>query len=104
MNFREWLTEAVKYRSEDFRKLLPELHLVDGTDLSVQASNFHMCDPQQYLENGEYESVEVYTHGEYLNDTVLNKYIMSPFTYGYVSIDDMETICKNHKGIKDIFK
>lgn len=53
MTFKEWLKYAVKNRSNDFKNLLPELKLNDGTELSVQASEFHMCYPEAKLDAGE---------------------------------------------------
>ena len=58
MTFKEWLKYAVKNRSNDFRQLLPELKFNDGTELSVQASEFHMCYPKEKLAGGEYERVD----------------------------------------------
>lgn len=98
MTFREWLQYAVRHRTQDFISLLPELKLKDGTELSVQASEVHMCSPKKKLENGDYDEVEVYTHGE---DIVGFEYMVetSPSTYGYVSVDLMEEICTLHGGI-----
>jgi len=41
LNFKEWLTEAEKYRSD--RKLLPLLHLCNGWKISIQNSEGHHC-------------------------------------------------------------
>lgn len=99
MSFREWLQWASKHRvHNDFREILPPLVLADGTELSVQASETHMCSPKRTLEDGNYESVEVYTHGEKV-DGLYGLHEVSPFTYGYISIDTMETVCRFHGGI-----
>ena len=98
MTFREWLTYAAKNRSNDSRKLFPVLKLKDGTELSVQASEFHMCFPEEKLEDGEYSSVEVYTRGKRVAG-FYGRYEPSPYTYGYVEVEDMEDICKLHGGI-----
>lgn len=98
MTFKEWLKYAVKNRSNDFKNLLPELKLNDGTELSVQASEFHMCYPEAKLDDGNYSSVEVYTHGEYVKE-LAGGYEPSPYVYGRVDVDYMETVCKLHGGI-----
>lgn len=98
MTFKEWLKYAVKNRSNDFRQLLPELKLNDGTELSVQASEFHMCYPKEKLADGEYERVEIYTHGEQV-EGLYGMYETSPYTYGYVHVDFMEDVCQLHGGI-----
>lgn len=100
MTFREWLKYAVKNRTNDSRHLLPQLKLKDGTVLSVQASEFHMCDPEEKLEDGNYETIEVYTGEE---EVEVEGFVFlcenSPGTYGHVPVDYMETICKIHGGI-----
>lgn len=97
MTFREWLKYAVKNRTNDLRNLLPQLKLKDGTVLSVQASEFHMCDPEEKLEDGNYKTVEVYTSERVKGFGFL--YENSPFTYGHVPVETMEEICKIHGGI-----
>ena len=98
MTFKEWLKYAVKNRSTDIRQLLPELKLKDGTELSVQASEFHMCYPKEKLDDGEYLRVEVYTHGEKI-EGLYGMYEPSSYTYGHVPIDFMEELCELHGGI-----
>lgn len=97
MTFREWLKYAVKNRSNDSRHLLPQLKLKDDTVLSVQASEFHMCEPKEKLEDGNYETVEVYTSEIVKGFAFLHE--NSPFTYGHVPVEYMEKICKIHGGI-----
>ena len=100
MTFKEWLKESSNNRSNDFKNLLPELKLKDGTHLSVQASEFHMCDPKEKLKDGGYNSVEVYTHGVKVENLDKSGYEMSPYIYGYVPVDFMETLCVLHGGIE----
>ena len=52
MTFREWLRYVAQNRNS--RGLFPNLKLKDSTKLSVQASEFHMCDPEEKLEDGNY--------------------------------------------------
>ena len=87
-------------RSNDFKNLLPELKLMDGMELSVQASEFHMCEPKAKLEDGDYECVEVYTHGIEIKELKETCYRISSYTYGYVPVEFMETLCLLHGGIK----
>ena len=100
MTFKEWLKEASNNRSDDFMSLLPELKLNDGTELSVQASEFHMCSPKEKLKDGDYDCVEVYTHGIEIKELKETDSEISPYTYGYISVEFMETLCSLHDGIK----
>lgn len=100
MTFKEWLKEAVSKRSDDYKNLLLELELIDGTKLSVQASEFHMCMPRKKLKDGNYDSVEVYTHGVEIKELNEMFWEMSPYVYGYVSVEFMETLCMLHGGIR----
>ena len=99
MTFKKWLQREVKNRSNDYKRLLPELRLKDGTILSIQASENHMCYPKAYLENGDYYSVEVYTHGEKVKGLYGERHEASPYIYGYVDTGYMEEVCKLHGGI-----
>ncbi len=101
MTFKEWLKNASNNRSNDFRNLLPELKLMDGTELSVQASEFHMCEPKAKLEDGDYYCVEVYTHGIEVKELKETCYEVSPYIYGYVPVEFMETLCLLHGGISN---
>lgn len=98
MTFKEWLKYAVKNRSKDSRNLLPVLKLNDGTTLSVQASEWHMCCPEKKLDDGNYEEVEVYTRGEKIKGFGLLDEA-SPNIYGHIPVEYMEYICKIHGGI-----
>lgn len=100
MTFKEWLENASKNRSNDFRNLFPELKLIDGTELSVQASELHMCEPKAKLDDGNYDCVEVYTHGIEIKELKEVCYEVSPYTYGYVPVEFMEKLCSLHEGIK----
>lgn len=106
VSFQEWLNWACKHRgihtTEKFHKhLFPNLYLNDGTELSVQASAFHLCEPDETLDDGsEYESVEVYTHGKTV-EGLDPEWQVSPSTYPRIPIEVMEEICKLHGGIKE---
>lgn len=100
MTFAEWLKKASEIRWKDEVALMRELVLNDGTELSVQASSFHMCSPKEKLYDGDYTSVEVYTHGRVIAG-LDSYYMVSPSIYGYVPIDVMETVCKLHLGINE---
>lgn len=69
-------------------------------DLSVQASDFHMCEPKATLEDGDYYCVEVYTQGIEVKELEETYYEVSPYIYGYVPVEFMETLCLLHGGIK----
>ena len=100
MTFKEWLKEASTNRSNDFKNLLPELSLRDGTHLSVQASKFHMCEPKEKLMDGNYESVEVYTHVNNIKELNKTCWNPTPYIYGYVPVEFMENLCMLHGGIE----
>ena len=98
MKFKNWLKDAVKHRTDDYRALLPELKLQDGTELSIQASESHMCYPKLKLDNGNYYTVEVYTHGVEIKE-LLENYSSDPFDkyiYGNVDVDFMDNLCELH--------
>ena len=100
MTFKEWLKYATKNRSDDYIPLLPELKLNDGTELSVQASVFHMCNPKKTLYDGEYNAVEVYTHGVQVYG-LYGLYEASDWIYPNIDVDFMEHICQLHGGINE---
>ena len=97
MTFKDWLIYACKHRTPDFRKLMPELRLGDGLELSVQAGVVYGCEPRETLNTGEYKSVEVYSHGEFVRE--LDEYICDRFLYSYVPVEVMEDLVNNHGGI-----
>lgn len=105
MTFAEWLNWACKNRGKEAKRkfheyLLPELKLRDGTSLSVQASEWHLCDPAETFDDGsKYENVEVYTHGRY-PEGFYPENETSPYTFARVDIERMERICEMHGGIK----
>lgn len=102
VTFEQWLCWACRYRAQNELYLLPELKLADGMELSAQASADHMCSPREmldYCDERKYDSIELYTHGEKFNAYEFpNLREISDSTYGYVSINDMELICKRHGG------
>ena len=81
--------------------LFEELKLKDGLSLSVQASDSHMCSPRETIrDNSEYEEVEVYSHGVYVNE--LSRFCSeSEFVYEYVPVELMEKLVEKHGGIKE---
>ena len=97
MTFADWLAYACKHRTTDYRRLLPELRFADGLELSVQASEHHLCIPNETLDDGDYYSVEVYTHGEKVKE--LDEYKIDKYTYGYVHLDVMDELAEKHGGI-----
>jgi hypothetical protein len=109
MTFQEWLNNqcAKRANNEDFKAghlmsnghsiLFDNLLLKDGISLSVQASAFHYCEPREYLDDGAYESVEVYVSG--VHDTVLNNYCDDNKVAKYVPVEIMEKVAEHHGGI-----
>lgn len=77
-----------------------EMELCDGTSLSVQASELHMCNPRETLDTGSYLSVEVYTHGKLVDG--LHWREVSPSTFGYVPLELLQEVITKHGGIECI--
>ena len=110
MTFREWLNKQTVERYNRVKNgislvtknyLFEELELNDGLSLSVQASDSHMCSPRETIEdNSEYEEVEVYSHGVYVNE-LIHFASEAMFTYGYVPVELMEELVEKHGGIKN---
>lgn len=112
MTFQEWLKNQCEKRAsnEDFKNehlaskghsiLFDNLLLNDMTSLSVQASAFHFCEPKEYLDDGAYESVEVYM-GSY-HDEVLENYCHEEGLAFYVPVEVMEKVVEHHGGIHEI--
>lgn len=108
MTFREWLNKQTVDRCDRVKNgislntknyLFEELKLKDGLSLSVQASDGHMCSPRgTIMNNSEYEEVEVYSHGVYVNE-LLHFCSESEFVYGYVPVELMEELVEKHGGI-----
>lgn len=101
MTFDQWLNWACKHRGihtdDRMRKhLFPNLWLNNGVCLSVQASEYHLCIPEETLNDGsKYEAVEVYSgkHISGLTGALGND------TYPRVYKFEMEHICEVNGGI-----
>ena len=110
MTFREWLNKQTVERYDRVKNgislatknyLFEELKLTDGLSLSVQASDCHMCSPRETIkDNSEYEEVEVYSHGIYVNE-LIHFASETMFTYEYVPVELMEELVEKHGGIKN---
>lgn len=110
MTFRDWLNKQTVDRRGRVKNgislvtknyLFEELKLKDGLSLSVQASDSHMCSPRETIrDNSEYEEVEVYSHGVYVNE-LIHFASESEFTYGYVPVELMEELVEKHGGIEE---
>lgn len=104
MTFKDWLDNQCEKRAtrngvKDITKFKFErLKLNNGKSMSVQASAYHACYPEETLEKNEYETVEVYTGDPDLEDRLVF-YERSKHTYGNVPIQLMEDICKKNGGI-----
>lgn len=103
MTFKEWLEYATKHRHTraGVISLLPQLKLKDGMELSVQASETHLCEPQETLETADYESVEVLAPEKL---EVIKNYRDSysdAYLYNRVPVELMEKLVTEHGGIKE---
>ena len=55
----------------------------------------------QIDKKGDYYCVEVYTHGIEVKELKEICYEVSPYIYGYVPVEFMETLCLLHGGISN---
>ena len=105
MTLNQWLANTSKglenARKETGRMAIKRKGLVceDGLSLSVQASEFHYCEPQEIVEN--YSSVEVYSHGEIVKELEELGYHMEDEVYRFVNVNDLTEVIQVHGGIKE---
>lgn len=104
MTFKEWLDKQCEKRAPKLvgdgivtQVKFDELKLNNGVSLSVQASECHYCEPRETLKTNEYESVEVYAHGEKVDRLCLHTF--DGTVYRYIPVEEMELICKENGGI-----
>ena len=101
MTVKDWLAKPVRMRDIGIQEKRPRLYCNDGYSISVQASEFHYCEPRC---NGmqDYESVELGYPS--IEDELINEYAEDePYTetvYGYVPIEIVEELINKHGGIK----
>lgn len=107
MTVKDWLKKSVRIHtyydgSVEIQEKRPRLCCNDGFSISVQASEFHYCDPQL---NGvqDYESVELGFPS--VEDELINEYAedcmnYTETVYGYVPMEIVEKLIKKHGGIR----
>lgn len=107
MTVKDWLKKSVRIHtlydgSVEIQEKRPRLCCNDGFSISVQASEFHYCEPQL---NGvqDYESVELGFPS--VEDELINEYAedcmnYTETVYGYVPIEIVEKLIEKHGGIK----
>ena len=109
--FKEWLHKQTMDRAERLKKdginystknyLFDRLKLKDGTSMSVQASRNHLCEPLKTImseEDGDYTEVEIYADKSDFSE-LADRGETSPSIYGYVEVELLEELVKNHGGI-----
>ena len=104
MTVKDWLKKTVRTHTlyDEIQENRPRLCCNDGFSISVQASEFHYCEPRR---NGvqDYESVELGFPS--VEDELINEYAedcmnYTETVYGYVPIEIVEKLIKKHGGIK----
>ena len=103
MTFKEWLDLQCKNRAERLNAggeliknfKFPALQFNNGHSMSVQASEYHACEPRETLMENEYKSVEVLGEAPQLmfwdSDGLVRRYVL---------VEVMEEIAKANGGIK----
>lgn len=104
MTFKEWLDNQCEKRAPKLEGdgivtniRFDELKLNNGVSLSVQASGYHYCEPRETLKTNQYESVEVYAHGEAVEQ--LSYHTFDGNVYKYIPVEEMELVCERNGGI-----
>ena len=96
MTIKDWLKKTITTRNyvdgTEIQENRPRLYCNDGYSISVQASEFHYCEPRC---NGvqDYESVE-------LGFPSIEDEPYTKTTYSYVPIEIVEELINKHGGIK----
>lgn len=97
MTIIEFLRRTYKTRTPwNIPVIRPRVKCADGFTMSVQASSSHYCIPRKDGE-GYYSAVEV--GYPYETTPELFEYSAGGGVYGYVPIDEVQTICDKHGGI-----
>lgn len=78
--------------------LFPPVICKDGVYLSIQAGQHYSSYPRKDLKNNEYETVELYSSEEVIEDE-LRIYTTSDGTYGNVPVAEIDRIITKHGGI-----
>lgn len=106
MTVKDWLKKSVRTHKcydglVEIQENRPRLCCNDGFSISVQASEFHYCEPRR---NGvqDYESVELGFPS--VEDELINEYAedcmnYTETVYGYVPIEIVEKLIEKHGGI-----
>lgn len=74
------------------------LECADGFRMSVQASEYHMCEPKELRPYGTYESFEVGDVSSF--EELLDEYDEGADVYGCVPADVINSIVKKHGGLR----
>lgn len=87
----ERIKKGCSHRERIFEPLICD----DGTWLSIQASKYHLCIPEQDLN----DAVEIYCSD---NIKELESFINQDNIYPRVYVEIVEVIIKNHGGIDEV--
>ena len=103
MNIQEWF--KVTYQPDVGRMIAtrPILKCKDGFNISIQASEYHYCNPRKNLLGGEYDAVELGFPSE--EEPLIRKYAecdldLTGTVYGYVPISVVTQVIDKHGGIE----
>lgn len=103
MNIQEYLKVTTKFLP-DWNRLenRPHITCLDGFKMSVQASNFHYCNPREDLMDGEYDEVEIGFPSQ--KEDLIMEYAECPdeptdTVYGWVPVEIVNEVIEKHGGI-----
>lgn len=85
------------------QKIRERITCNDGFSMSVQASEYHYCEPRKALPNGNYSLVEIgfpSCEEELLAEYAENEFNLTESVYGYVPIEIVNQVIEKHGGIR----
>lgn len=96
MKIREWLIITCDYAAKH-GGVRPRIFCNDGFSISVQASEFHYCEPRKLTSSGEYKSVECGYPSKDVSE--LHPYEEGIGVAENVPLDLVDSILEQHGGI-----
>jgi hypothetical protein len=102
---REWLRDTysvTKYAGFESANIRKRITCNDGFSMSVQASDFHYCNPRKNLPDGNYSTVEIGFPSE--EEPLIVEYAedesdLTGTVYGHVPVEVVEQVIEKHRGI-----
>lgn len=104
MKINDYLKNTVKIASYGMLEIRPHVECADGFKMSVQASQYHYCEPRMDLVDGNYTEVEIGFPTE--EEPLINEYAecsgqWTETVYGYVPVEIVDAVIEKHGGFKE---